>query len=117
MKNKITFSHNYPKLWGQKSAELLAVRELKFPEDKNKDLIFYDTQYAKKYGIDYYPLRNGDYIQLIFIGDKHIPFCTLRPKYSRWQTDKLAYYKSKIGQEFNIIIEDKSNESLNRGRE
>jgi hypothetical protein len=114
--NKITFSHNYPKLWEQKTATLLAVRELNFPADKNEDLIMYDTSY---YTTDppytgcgaysppnYYKLRNGPYIQLIFIGDKHIPFCTLRPKYNGWCKDRLGYYKSKIGQVFNVVIKE-----------
>jgi hypothetical protein len=115
-KPRIVFSHSYPKLWEQKTATLLVVRELKFPEDKNEDLIMYDTSYyttnppytgCGAYSPpDFYKLKNGPYIQLVFVGNKHIPFCTIRPKYNGWCKDRVAYYLSKIGQEFEIIIKE-----------
>jgi len=106
---KINFSHDYPKLWKQKKAELLAVRVIDAQAVAiNKDLIEYDTKYIlPDYspdftgGVCYYPLpKTGKLIQLIFVGDKDIPFCTLR----RYIPTKYDYYKKGIGKIFEIII-------------
>lgn len=93
--NEIRFSHNYPKLWNQKKAELIAVREIN-SKDFNIDLLEYDT----KYHGGYYPLKEGDYIQLIFLGDKHIPFCTIRP----YSQQKENYYQDSINMIFDIVV-------------
>ena len=94
----IRFSHNYPKLWGQTSANLVAVMLLNIPKDANKDLIEYDTKYAEG---KYYPLPVGQYIQLIFVGNKHIPFCTIR----RMTESKYHYYNDLVGEDFLVAIE------------
>lgn len=77
--NAIKFSHEYPKLHGQTSSELLD----------------YDTTYEG----GRYPLRSGEYIQLIFLGNLRIPFCTIR---SAYQPSKVAYYKQNVGKVFTI---------------
>lgn len=105
----IKFSHNYPKLHGQTSAVLLVVRELSFPKDKNDDLIEYDSAYPSPHGIDFYPLPDGPYLQLIFVGNKHIPFCTIRHKYGGFRKNKKEYYESLVGQNFQIIIKEAEN--------
>lgn len=95
---KIKFSSDYPKLWGQKKAILFATKLV----DGNKlhpDLIEYDT---KNTNGKYYPLPKTMLIQLIFLGNKDIPFCTLR----RYTHSKYKYYHDLIGQEFDIIIGD-----------
>lgn len=115
--NKITFSHIYPKLWGQKTAKLLAVELLSAKEvQENKDLLEYDTRYSTEKSIamqdkefdDYYPLPKSDnLIQLVFLGDKGIPFCTIRSAYMKIGYklgNKLDYYKGLIGEEFEIDI-------------
>lgn len=113
--NKIKFAHRYPKLWNQSRATLLAVRELNFPRDLNEDFILYDTKFLDPAGAaegqyaagsiipGFYPLENGPYVQLIFVGDKHIPFCTVRPRKGRYG-DKKEYYQAKVGQEFEIVF-------------
>jgi hypothetical protein len=103
--NSIKFSHIYPKLWGQETAELIAVRELNIPDDLNDELIAYDTYYKLKSANDgnvyaSYPLPKGKCLQLIFLGGKHIPFCTIR----RWSLKKEIYYKGLIGRTFEIRI-------------
>jgi len=102
---KIRFSHSYPKLWGQTSGRLLAVELLDAKEvQKNEDLLDYDTKYIYNEfrDYDYYLLpKSGNLVQLIFLGDKGIPFCTLRPDHH----GKFSYYKDKIGQEFEIVKE------------
>ena len=42
MTNKIKFSHKYPKLWGQKTAELVCIKILE-AEEIGADLKHYDT--------------------------------------------------------------------------
>ncbi len=98
--NVIKFSHNYPKLWGQKTARLISV-ELIFPTEfpLNQDLIDYDTK--TKEG-EYYPLPKNEYLQLIFLGNKKIPFCTIR----RYTLEKRNYYVNKTRQEFKIEIKE-----------
>ncbi|MDR0666825.1 MAG: hypothetical protein LBF71_05385 [Campylobacteraceae bacterium] len=103
--NTIKFSHNYLKLFGQTRADLIAVRTLFLPKDLNPTLEDYDTTFLDKKGFkDKYELGKGEHLQLVFIGNYHIPFCTIR---SRWgkNGDKKAYYESKIKQRFEIIIE------------
>lgn len=102
----IKFTHQYPKLHGQTSATLLAVRELSFPQDSNTDLVEYDTTYPSPHGVEYYPLPEGPYLQLIFVGNKHIPFCTIRSKWGGFRKNKKEYYESCIGKTFSIIVKE-----------
>jgi len=100
---KIKFSKNYNKLWNQQTAELLVVKEIKINKDTPKELIEYDT---KAIDGSYYPLKLGNYIQLVFLGDKGIPFCTIR---SAFPSHKVDYYKANIGEIFEIVIEESKN--------
>ena len=99
----IKFSSDYPKLHGQTTAELLAVKPIRIDKDTPKELLEYDT---KKVDGTYYKLRTGDYIQLIFLGNLGIPFCTIRSKRNRFAEDKEIYYKQFVGKFFEIIKED-----------
>lgn len=100
----IRFSHYYAKLWEQETATLIGTRILDAKEvQKNVPLIHYDTQWEDKNTGDtgWYPLPpSGKLIQLIFIGNKEIPFCTLR----RYTEEKFQYYSKSINNTFNIII-------------
>ena len=93
----IKFSHDYPKLHGQTSAELLAVRPIHIDKSTPRELLEYDT----KYDCGYYKLTTGDYIQLIFLGNLRIPFCTIRRNYPPQKGD---YYRSKVGDVFTIEV-------------
>ena len=93
--NTIRFSHEYPKLHGQTSAELLAVRPLKVDAHTPAELLAYDTTYEG----GRYPLRSGEYLQLIFLGNLRIPFCTIR---SAYPPSKVRYYRNSVGQVFQI---------------
>lgn len=97
----IKFSHAYPKLHGQTSASLLAVIPIRIDKDTPRELLEYDT----KYDGGYFPLPTGDYIQLVFIGNLHIPFCTIR---KAWPPQKVEYYKATIGYDFEIKIKGES---------
>ena len=121
---KINFSYNYPKLWGQKKAELIAIQIIDAQAVQiNKDLLEYDTHwedhtsYMKKHPelknimipIDslygYYILpKEGKLIQLIFLGDKNIPFCTLR----KATKEKYEYYKNNLRNMFEIVVGEKN---------
>lgn len=98
---KIKFSKEYKKLHGQKFAKLLAV----YPQTVNatwKELLDYDT-----IAVDgsRYELKNGNYLLLVFIGDKHIPFTTIRsdkPAMNGMKS-KWDYYNERIGKDFAIV--------------
>lgn len=98
MGKNIRFSHDYPKLWNQEYALLLNIKKTGV-ESLSRDLIEYDT---KKSDGDYYQLpENCDVIILCFVGDKDIPFTTIR----RYTKSKYDYYKSSVGEWFKIKIE------------
>ena len=97
----IKFSSDYPKIHGQTSAELLAVKPIRIDKDTPKELIEYDT---RKSDGTYYNLKTEDYIQLIFLGNLGIPFCTIRSKRNRFAEDKEAYYLQFVGENFRIEI-------------
>jgi hypothetical protein len=102
---QIRFSHNYPKLHGQKTAQLLSI-ELCNRSDLSERFIEYDTVYEIDPAIGvcsepvrgHYPLPNGRYIVLLFKGDHRIPFTTVR----RFTEEKYHYYKNNLLKVFNI---------------
>lgn len=107
----IRFSHDYPKLHGQTSARLLAVLPLTIDAHTPAELLEYDTTYyVKPFNSDtsiyaekeHYPLKHGKYLQLVFIGNLRIPFCTIRAAYP---PSKVQYYLSSVGQDFSIQVE------------
>ena len=106
----IKFSHNYPNLYGQITAELLAVRPIRIDRNTPDALLEYDTTYFDKPYKDAtcifsdekrFPLPTGDYIQLIFLGNLRIPFCTIRKAYPQ---SKVDYYTAAIGETFEVVV-------------
>ncbi len=95
--NTLRFSHDYPKIHGQTRAKLIAVLSITIDGGLNPALKEYDT---KTVDGEYYPLPDGEYLQLILVGEFGIPFCTIR----RQTYDKVAYYNERIGQWFEIVI-------------
>lgn len=99
----IKFIEEYPKLHGQKSAQLIHVRYLPKGEFIHPDFVEYDCR--KKSGEMYQlPIVNGfttePMLQLVFLGNKIIPFCTMR----RWEEKKSTYYQGMLDKEFRIAI-------------
>lgn len=94
--NVVKFDHDYTKLHGQKSGFLCWVTP--FLMDKN----FTDEAY--QYDTDgMYPLEKGKiYMQLVFLGDKEIPFTTYRDD----TPENRAKYVGKVGQVFKFIIKE-----------
>lgn len=68
---EIKFNHNYKKLHNQTEA-FLVWRDVAYPERLDKEFIYYDTEGS--YVLD----KNKSYLMLYFVGDKGIPFTTLR---------------------------------------
>jgi len=103
--NKIKFTHNYEKLWKQTSGKLVYIRtrEAKTVQ-KNTSLIEYDTTYSDSNGnrLHYELPKKGKLIQLVFMGNLGIPFCTLR----KYTPEKFEYYRSKFGENFKIVINE-----------
>ena len=96
---QIKFGHNYPKLWNQNKARLIEVNHLT-NKDINDDLKEYDTKYVQDYKEAYYKLPTGLKLQLVFMGNKDIPFCTIR----RQTPQKETYYRNLIGEWFDVVI-------------
>lgn len=92
---KITFSHNYPKLWKQTQAELIRVSAT-MRECLDDELIEYDTLTSDG---GYYKLPDGCLIHLTFLGNYMIPFSTIRP----FTEEKLRYYTKNKGKLFSVI--------------
>ena len=108
--NTIRFSHAYPKLHGQTTAELLAVRPIRIDRNTPRELLEYDTTYYVKPFNDetsiyaekqHFPLPTGDYIQLVFLGNLRIPFCTIR---KAWPQSKVEYYTAAVGETFKLEV-------------
>jgi hypothetical protein len=119
--NSIKFSHVYPKLWEQTSAKLVHV-EVVDAAHLDPELVEYDTRYRGDryreaevvdedncgvgrhgYRYSYYKLpKSGNLLQLVFLGNKGIPFCTLR----RYSNSEEAYYRTNIEEVFDIVVEE-----------
>lgn len=112
----IGFSHHYEKLQGQTHGTLIAVNRVTIDWNFPLPGIAYDTKFSTRkdtpsgiqYGYDYMRLKNGKYLQLIFLGNYQIPFTTYRkiPKdYQPRKNQSKSYKKSVpysdlIGQDF-----------------
>lgn len=98
--NTIKFAKQFLKLHGQTSAELVAVKLLDtalMQLDDFEEMYEYD---CKADDGSYYPLnKDKTYTQLVFIGNKNIPFATLRNK------DKYMDYINQIGWVFSVEVE------------
>lgn len=112
---KIRFSKEYRKLHGQTSAKLIAVERhyinMNLPVTWG-DLIEYDTT-----AVDgtRYELKTGHYLLLVFLGNKLIPFTTIRSDKPAMNglKSKYEYYSEKIGQDFVIVRSWEENEDGN----
>lgn len=105
---KIKFSHYYQKLVGHENhiATLCYAGSIKIDDNTPKQLLWYDTMYTDPKTCEhaFYELKPGDYVLLLFADSKGI-FTTIRSRKGRYG-DKLEYYSSHIGEEFEIVIEE-----------
>lgn len=89
---QIKFNRNYKKLHNQNKAKLIRVGEIQ-GKDLCKEFVEYDTD--NKYPIE----LNQFYLILYFIGNKLIPFTTLRKL-----NDNNLHYYNHIGCDYELII-------------
>lgn len=96
IKNILRLDHDYEKLKGQRNAILVGMVRLHLnPEDL--DLKLYDGEYRNGKGEMLCDEEvDGVFIQLIFVGDKGIPFGVLR----EYRKAKWEFYNERIGSEF-----------------
>jgi hypothetical protein len=101
--NEIKFSHNYPKLHGQKSARLLDILLMDRMQLSNS-FVDYDTTYNG----GKFPLLDNDYMVLIFIGNELIPFTTVR----KFEAQKYAYYHNQLNEWFSVVVKSTEQPTL-----
>lgn len=101
--NQIKFSKEYVKLHGQTEGTLLAVVKIRITkENPCAELVDYDTLAEDG---SRYVLKRGNYLQLVFLGNLGIPFCTIRsdkPAMNGLRA-KYDYYREKIGERFQLL--------------
>ena len=93
---KIKFNRNYKKLHEQTEAKLVYF-EIHYGKTLNEEYVKYDTD--GKYTFVY----NHKYIVLYFVGNKGIPFSSLR----KLNKENKKKYFDKVGEKFKIIVEAK----------
>ena len=98
---RIGFSHNYSKLHGQTSAKLLSVEVVK-RDSLDAEYVRYDTD-----GV--FELENEEYLKLLLMGNKGIPFTTLRRNIEQ----NVEKYCKNVGSEFEVYV--KEDPTITRG--
>ena len=100
--NSISFSHRYSKLISENNEIILSAKLLQALIVNLEDLSYHFKQYDTDHGKFKLP-NEGKYIMLIFLKDnnKNI-FTTIRS----YMPSKFEYYQSKVGQEFQIKVND-----------
>lgn len=93
--HEIRFKHNYKKLHNQTKAVLIQTAILK-GENIPKEFIEYDTD--NKYKLN----EKEDYLYLVFVGIKMIPFTTVR----KLNIENVKKYVGYEGDYFYIVIEE-----------
>jgi hypothetical protein len=111
----ILFSHHYEKLWGQTSAKLLAVNTdiyIHRPFDVSElgSLVDYDTRYydQSEWVMKRGTIAKGEYMQLVLLGNKGIPFCALR----RQNVENRKRYIGKEGETFLIGVTEETRQEV-----
>ena len=119
----IRFPHHYSKLHGQDRATLIAVKCVTVDERFPVQGLCYDTKYeickgdintGFTHGYEFARLKEGEYLQLVFMGNQQIPFTTYR-KIPKWYEPlrktrtyrKTVPYSDLIGETFVIKYKGK----------
>lgn len=104
--NKITFSHKYNKLCGASDTAILLGMQLTIAGSLDEEFLKYDTSYWDfKLGWQNYDLSRLKNVLILFFYSNYSVFTTIR----RWTQQKEAFYKSKIGETFEIVIKEAEN--------
>lgn len=97
---EIRFAKDYPKIHGQTSGRLVSISLMTIDESTSKEFIEYDSTMSDG---SKYPLPDGDYMLLVFLGNLGIPFSTLRKQ----NIENLNKYMSGLGKIFELVISRK----------
>ena len=84
-----------PKFQSQYIAELVAVKDMLINNETSKKYLEYESG---TFAGDVVKIEPGRYIQLVFLGEKGIPFTHLRP----YSAAAKALYKHQVGKDFKI---------------
>lgn len=111
-KAHIGFCHNYQKLHGQTRATLLRVFSIR-SEQLCPSFIEYDTRYIVDPGIGvcsedivkYFQIPPGECIVLVFLGEKNIPFTTVR----KYTERKFNLFNALVGRDFDVVVRPHKN--------
>lgn len=98
---RIGFSQYYPKLHGQTKAVLLAVDRVD-RRDISGAAVEYDTVYWRKGVKERFPLPDGRYIRLVFLGNFGIPFTT----YRKDKVENQRKYFGAVGTTFEVYVKE-----------
>lgn len=93
----IKFEEDYLKLHGQHRGFLLYVQVVDY-DDLSEEFLIYDT--TKVSGSRYHLPSGQQYIRLVFLGEKGIPFTTVR----RMDYSKHGYYREHTKEWFELVI-------------
>ena len=105
--NKITFSHKYDKLNKASNTAILLGAQSAIVGNLDKEFLKYDTSYWDfKLGWQNYDLSRLKNVLILYFYSNNSVFTTIR----RWTPQKEDYYKSKIGETFEIVIKEAENE-------
>lgn len=103
IKNILRLDHAYLKLHGQSQGRLVALQRIRLTRE-DEELKIYDGEHftgvhlEDEIAVD--KEKNGDFIQMVFIGEKGIPFSVFR-EYRKWKWDS---FRDRIGMEFEFEI-------------
>ena len=87
---------------GKQPVTLLEVF-VKKVEELSQSFIEYDTTFYDGKQVDHYKLGKGEHLIILFRDSKGNLFTTVRSRFGK-AGDKLNYYLSKRGQEFEIVL-------------
>lgn len=105
MLEQLKFKYYYPKLHHQKMAMLIYVSTVyERVSISDPDFIEYDNKYVyNTYGdYSYWDLADPPVLFLVFLGDKNIPFTTIR----KCNEENMDKYYDNIGDWFEIVVEN-----------
>jgi len=102
---QIKFSHKYNKFpQGFAKSRLIEVIPVNL-EDLSTDFRIYDTQYTEGPVTSWYPLPlKGKYMILMLYSEGGHLWTTIRSQRGMKGVDKLAYYRSHIGEVFDCVV-------------
>ena len=110
----IGFSHHYTKLQGQTFGRLLGVRIIQpsVAEVLSNATVYYDSEYIDEHGnYQNAPRDPQENLQLVFIGNKQIPFTTYRKFIKDYSPYSIYHYNGipysdLIGENFAFKFKD-----------